>query len=238
MKVSIILPTYCERGNIGDLIDAIEAVSLPNPWETEIIVVDDNSPDGTSELVQKRQVQAPVHLRSFKRLDERGLATAIRFGIQQSTGDVIVVMDTDFNHEPQMIPQMVKLLEFYDMVIGSRFVVGGGMEDRRRYFYSLMYNLFVRMTLRLQIQDNLSGFFAIRRERLLALNQPKIFRGYGEYFIRLLFAAKKSGYHILEVPVFYVLRRHGESKSRFWSMVQDYTGCVLSILLTNPDLRL
>jgi dolichol-phosphate mannosyltransferase len=238
LKVSIILPTYCERGNIGDLIDAIEAVSLPNPWETEIIVVDDNSPDGTAELVQKRQTQAPVDIHCFIRTDERGLATAIRFGIQHCTGDVIVVMDTDFNHDPQMIPQMVKLLEFYDLVIGSRFVMGGGMEDRQRYFYSLVYNLFVRMTLRLQIQDNLSGFFAIRREKLLAMNQTKIFRGYGEYFIRLLFAARRSGYHMLEVPVFYILRRHGESKSRFWSMVRDYTGCVLSILLTNSDLRL
>jgi dolichol-phosphate mannosyltransferase len=238
LKVSIILPTYCERGNIGDLIDAIETVSLHNPWVTEIIVVDDNSPDGTAELVQQRQTHTPVNLHCFKRIQERGLATAIQFGIQQSAGDVIVVMDTDFNHDPHMIPQMVKLLEFYDMVVGSRFVMGGGMEDRQRYFYSLLYNLFVRMTLRLQIQDNLSGFFAVRREKLLALNQPKIFTGYGEYFIRLLFAARKSGYHMLEVPVFYVLRRHGESKSRFWLMVRDYTACVLSILLTNPDLRL
>jgi dolichol-phosphate mannosyltransferase len=238
LKVSIILPTYCERGNIGDLIDTIETVSLHNPWVTEIIVVDDNSPDGTAELVQQRQTHAPVNLHCFTRVNERGLATAIQFGIQRSAGDVIVVMDTDFNHDPHMIPQMVKLLEFYDMVIGSRFVMGGGMEDRQRYFYSLLYNLFVRMTLRLQIQDNLSGFFAIRREKLLALNQAKIFTGYGEYFIRMLYAARKSGYHMLEVPVFYVLRRHGESKSRFWLMVRDYTGCVLSILLTNPDLRL
>lgn len=229
MKVSVILPTYCERDNILDLITAIENVLLPLEWETEIFVVDDNSPDGTADAVLAYRPKAGLALRCHQRLHERGLATAIQFGLQHATGDVLVVMDTDFNHDPVMIPQMVKFLEYYDLVIGSRFVMGGGMEDRRRYYYSLAYNLFVRMVLRLQVQDNLSGFFAIRRDRLNILNQPEIFRGYGEYFIRLLFAARQSGYRMLEVPVFYILRRHGESKSRFFSMLRDYTGCVLSV---------
>ncbi len=229
MKVSIILPTYNERDNIGDLIDAIEAVLQPFDWEVEVVVVDDNSPDGTAELVQARPSRPGFTISCFKRLDERGLATAIKYGIKHSTGDIIVVMDTDFNHDPAMIPQMVKFLEYYDMVIGSRFVMGGGMEDRQRYYYSLFYNLFVRLALRLQVQDNLSGFFAIRRERLSQLKLGSVFRGYGEYFIRLLFAARQSGYRMLEVPVFYVLRRHGQSKSRFLAMLRDYTRCVLSV---------
>jgi dolichol-phosphate mannosyltransferase len=162
-------------------------------------------------------------------MQERGLATAIKFGILNSSGEVIVVMDTDFNHEPHMIPQMVKFLEYYDLVTGSRFVMGGGMEDRRRYYYSLYYNVFVRMLLRLQVQDNLSGFYAIRREKLMPLNLAGIFQGYGEYFIRLLYSARRRGYRMLEVPVFYILRRHGQSKSRFLSMLRDYTGCVLAL---------
>jgi dolichol-phosphate mannosyltransferase len=103
------------------------------------------------------------------------------------------------------------------------------MEDRQRYYNSLFYNLFVRMMLRLQVQDNLSGFFAIHRQKLLALDLDEIFRGYGEYFIRLLFIARGRGYRMLEVPVFYVLRRHGQSKSRFIAMLRDYTGCVFSL---------
>jgi dolichol-phosphate mannosyltransferase len=237
LKVSIILPTYNEHDNIGDLIDAIESVLQPFDWEVEVVVVDDNSPDGTAELVQARPSRPGFAICCFKRLDERGLATAIKYGIKQSTGDIIVVMDTDFNHEPAMIPQMVKFLEYYDMVIGSRFVMGGGMEDRQRYYYSLFYNLFVRLFLRLQVQDNLSGFFAIRRERLSQLKLGSVFRGYGEYFIRLLFAARQSGYRMLEVPVFYVLRRHGQSKSRFLAMLRDYTRCVLSMWFQGVVLR-
>jgi len=241
VKVSVILPTYCERDNIIDLLTAIDQVLSKEPWMTEILVVDDNSPDGTAQVVdtylQKRTDTAlaeqanpgPVEVKSFLRTDARGLATAIKYGIFQSTGEIVVVMDTDFNHDPAMLPQMIKFLEFYDLVIGSRFVMGGGMEDRRRYYYSQFYNLFVRMLLRLQVQDNLSGFFAIRKDQLLALDLDKIYQGYGEYFIRLLFSAWQRKYRMLEVPVFYILRRHGQSKSRFLSMLKDYTVCVLSL---------
>jgi dolichol-phosphate mannosyltransferase len=230
MRVSIVLPTFRERDNIVDLIDAIEA-SLQG-LEVEVIVVDDNSPDGTADVVRARmqqRVTPPVRL--FVRTQERGLATAIKFGLRQATGDVVVVMDTDFNHDPKMIPQMVKFLEYYDLIIGSRFVMGGGMEDRFRYFYSFLYNFFVRLVLGTQVQDNLSGFFAMSRGKLMSLDLDRIFRGYGEYFIRLLFVAWRKGYRLLEVPVFYVLRRHGTSKSQFFKMLRDYTRCVLSLRL-------
>jgi len=230
MKVSVILPTYRERDNIVDLIDAIEA-TLPG-LETDIIVVDDSSPDGTADAVRARMQQHPISpIRLFVRTQERGLATAIKFGLRQATGDVVVVMDTDFNHDPRMIPQMVKFLEYYDLIIGSRFVMGGGMEDQARYNSSFLYNLFVRLMLRTQVQDNLSGFFAMSRDKLMSLDLDRIFRGYGEYFIRLLFVAWRKGYRLLEVPVFYILRRHGTSKSQFFKMVRDYTRCVLSLRL-------
>lgn len=235
MKVSVILPTYNERKNIGDLIDAIQNILLQEEWEAELIVVDDNSPDKTSEVVLEYQeilaskAIPELEVKCLVRVDERGLATAIKHGIQKSTGNIIIVMDTDFNHDPAMIPQMVKFLEFYDLLIGSRFVMGGGMEDRGRYYSSMAYNMFVRLLLRLQVQDNLSGFLAIRREKLMTLDLDYIFRGYGEYFIRLLYVAHKKDYHMLEVPVYYILRRHGQSKSRFFHMLKDYTSCVLSL---------
>ena len=148
-------------------------------------------------------------------------------------GKTLVVMDTDFNHDPAMIPQMVDLLRYYDLVIGSRFVMRGGMEDRLRYHFSQLYNVFIRALFQTQIQDNLSGFFAVRRDRLFSLAPlfPGIFYGYGDYFIRLLLVAWRSDWKILEVPVFYILRRHGTSKTGFWSVFKKYTAAVLRLRL-------
>ncbi|NCP16540.1 glycosyltransferase, partial [bacterium] len=104
MDISVILPTYCERDNIANLISAIETSLLPLGREIEILVVDDNSPDGTAEVIRAHPARPGVQVRCFVRTQERGLATAIRYGIQQSSGDRIVVMDTDFNHSPTNIP--------------------------------------------------------------------------------------------------------------------------------------
>lgn len=231
MCISIVLPTYNERNNIVDLIDAIEAQVAPLMSNVQIIIVDDNSPDGTAEAVRQRAQQDGSNIELHVRTDERGLATAIKQGLLCCHGDIVVVMDTDFNHDPAMIPQMVEMLKYYDIVIGSRFVMGGGMEEELRYKFSFLYNLFVRVTIRTQIQDNLSGFFAMRRDKLMAMDMDRIFRGYGEYFIRLLHLAWRRNYKMLEVPVFYMLRRHGQSKSRFLLMLRDYTRCVLDLWL-------
>lgn len=230
MKASIILPTYNERENICDLIESLEDSLAPMGCAAEIIVVDDNSPDGTAQMVQEFQKQARVDVVCLVRTQERGLATAIRYGIEHCTGDRILVMDTDFNHDPGLIPQMIALLDEWDLVIGSRFVKNGGMEDRRRNLYSWAYNVFIRVMLFSPVHDNLSGFFSMRREKLFALNFQPIFLGYGEYFIRLIYAARKKGCRILEIPVFYKLRQHGDSKSQFGSMIHDYTLCVFSLL--------
>jgi hypothetical protein len=112
---------------------------------------------------------AHATVRLVVRTQDKGLANSIRDGLILAQGRTLVVMDTDFNHDPAMIPQMVDLLRYYDLVIGSRFVMRGGMEDRLRYHFSQLYNVFIRALFQTQIQDNLSGYFAIRRERLYAL---------------------------------------------------------------------
>lgn len=230
--VSIVLPTYNERENICDLIDAIDQALQPSGLAWEVLVVDDSSPDGTADAVRQRYGPAgPVKL--HVRSSDKGLAKSIRYGLEQAAGRTLVVMDTDFNHDPALIPQMVDLLRYYELVIGSRFVMRGGMEDTARYRMSLLYNVFIRSLFHTQIQDNLSGFFAVRRETLFQL-QPKfdrIFYGYGDYFIRLLLLAWRSNWKILEVPVFYILRRHGESKTGFWDIFRDYTLAVLKLRL-------
>jgi dolichol-phosphate mannosyltransferase len=240
IDVSVVLPTYNERDNICDLIDAIRRELTPAGYRYEVVVVDDNSPDQTAEVVRLRynvdeagngSLPGDDHatVRLFVRTKDKGLANSIRDGLLLAQGRTLVVMDTDFNHDPAIIPQMVDLLRYYDLVIGSRFVMRGGMEDRLRYHFSQLYNVFIRALFQTQIQDNLSGYFAIRRERLYALAPlfPAIFYGYGDYFIRLLLAAWRQGWKILEVPVFYILRRHGDSKTGFWSIFQQYTAAVL-----------
>ena len=230
MTVSVILPTYNESKNILPLIEAIEDYFDRDGVAYELVVVDDNSPDGTARVVEERMAQ-DARIKLFVRTEEKGLGTAIKHGIRNSTGEIVAVMDTDFNHDPKMLPQMTKFLEYYDLVIGSRFVMGGGMEDNQRYYYSFLYNMLVRVVLRTQVQDNLSGFFAMRRDKLERMDLDRIFEGYGEWFIRLLFLAWREGYNMLEVPVFYILRRHGQSKSRFLRMIYSYTRTVLELRL-------
>ncbi len=242
VDVSVVLPTFNERDNICDLIDAICRELQPAGYRFEIMVVDDSSPDGTAEVVRGRydlgdSTGGPIPnypagtLRLFVRTVDKGLAASIRDGLLLAQGQTLVVMDTDFNHDPAMIPQMVDLLRHYDLVIGSRFVMRGGMEDRQRYHFSQLYNVFIRVLFHIQIQDNLSGFFAVRRDRLFSLASlfPRIFYGYGDYFIRLLLVAWRSDWKILEVPVFYILRRHGTSKTGFWSVFKKYTAAVLRV---------
>lgn len=228
MDVSVILPTYNERKNIVVLCEAIEEKLGAAGISYELIVVDDNSPDGTANAVRERFMD-DARVQVVVRTTGRGLASAILHGIRMAQGDRVAVMDTDFNHDPALLPQMVKFLEYYDIIIGSRFTMGGGMEAHWRYIGSFWFNFIARMLLRTQIQDNLSGFFTMRREKLLAMDLERIFRGYGEYFMHLLFLAWKQKYSMLEVPAFYILRRHGQSKSRLVKMFFDYFLAVVRV---------
>ena len=229
--VSIILPTYNERDNVVELIQAIHRAMRGAELATEVIVVDDDSPDGTAEAVQQRfRGQEPV--RVIRRVGERGLATAILRGLREAHGDVVVIMDTDFNHDPRRIPMLVRYLEDFDIVVGSRFVAGGGMEGPAfRYWGSYLFNAFIKLVLGVRTNDNLSGFFATRRRFLEDFPLESIFRGYGDYFIRLLYAAKDRGCSILEIPVVYAERPSGQSKTRFLRHTLQYTWTVLAIRL-------
>jgi dolichol-phosphate mannosyltransferase len=230
MKTSIILPTYNEKDNIVELIQAIFAALAGDSLDFEVVVVDDNSPDGTADSV-RRNFDGDGRVKLFVRTGERGLASAIRYGIDHSAGDILVFMDTDFNHDPAIIPQMIKFLEYYDIIIGSRFVMAGGMEDRFRQFSSQIYNYAIRLLFGTPVHDNLSGFFSIYRDKLVSMDLDQIYYGYGDYFIRLLMVAHKRGYNMLEIPVFYRLRLHGHSKTQFLSIFSQYSRALLVLRL-------
>lgn len=222
MHASLILPTYNEKGNIILLISEIIVALDSEKIDFEIIVVDDNSPDGTAQAV-KDNFAGNDRVKLFIRMEERGLATALLFGIRKATGDTIVLMDTDFNHDPRTLPQLIEFQKYYDIVIGSRFVLGGGMEDRLRYYLSSIYTIWLGFFLGIHIKDKLSGFFSIKKEKLDELDIDSIFHGYGDFFIRLLLKAQKYQYRMLEVPTFYQLRPAGESKTDFISIFIKYT---------------
>ncbi|NQW45824.1 MAG: glycosyltransferase family 2 protein, partial [Deltaproteobacteria bacterium] len=168
ISVSVILPTYNEAKNIIPLIEAILEVA-PQDQEVEIIVVDDNSPDGTHQIVRNRY-GSQKSVRCLLRTKNRGFANSIREGIDAASGEVVVVMDSDFTHEPKEIPKMLHIEKTFDLVTGSRFCAGGNMQDKAHYLTSFCFNLFLRIILKTQIQDNLGGFFCIQKK------SSKIFR--------------------------------------------------------------
>jgi len=228
ITASVILPTYNEAGNIIKLIDTIRKILDEKRVQYEVIVVDDNSPDETGLLVQKYYVKQP-NIRCVVRKKERGLATAIRRGIEQSVGDIIIVMDTDFNHDPHVLPKLLTQAKKYDVVVGSRFIKGGGMSNKVREKLSMLFNIWVGFSLGVPVHDYLSGFFAMKQDKLAQIPYDKVFWGYGDYFIRLLYLSKVRGFTFAEVPSFYKNREYGESKSKFVEMFRDYTATAIAL---------
>lgn len=229
MKVSVILPTFNEVGNIVNLVREI-LKNMPEKWVPEIIVVDDNSPDGTYEKV-KIAFKSDRRIVPILRVKDKGFAKSIREGIDCATGDQIMVMDTDFTHDPTEIPKMLHVSLVYDLVSGSRFCPGGNMGSKRHYIASLLFNWIIRVILRTQIQDNLGGFFTLPKSELKKLPLDKIFYGYGEYYFRLLHYAQRAKLSIVETPSYYHDRHSGSSKSNFLSMLFIYSRALIKLRL-------
>lgn len=228
IRASIILPTYNESGNIVELVEVIRKELSRKRISGELIIVDDDSPDKTGLLAQKYFLKVP-EVRVLIRKKERGLATAIREGLEKAVGEVVVVMDTDFNHEPRLVPRLIEKCKNYDFVVGSRFIKGGGMANKHREKLSYLFNVLIRIILGSPVHDNLSGFFAFKRTNLEKLNFDKIFYGYGDYFIRLIYLAKLQGNKFAELPSFYKDREYGVSKSQFIDMFKEYFASTLSL---------
>lgn len=219
-KTSVILPAYNESANIVPLVSEIKRALAGRP--KEILVVDDNSPDGTAELVRARFADDP-EVRVIVRLRDRGFANSIREGLEQATGEHLVVMDSDFNHPPDSLPFMLESLAYYDAVFASRFLYGGLMVPRSRHLCSWLFNLFVRFATGGDITDNLYGYFAIRRAALERCDFDAVFYGYGEYCIRLLYALQHDRASILQFPSVIGRRRGGTGNSAFVKTLRLYT---------------
>lgn len=227
--VSVILPTFQERDNIVPLVDQLRQEFKRIDARYEILVVDDKSPDGTA-MAARSAFADDRGVVVIERSSDPGLALSIREGIEKSHGAVVLVMDTDFNHQPKDAVLISEVAKLVDLGIGSRFIFGGGMPNRPRYFLSYLYNIFMRISLGTRMDDNLSGLFAIRRTALLKLDFDKIFWGYGDYFFRLLLLSQRAGLTHVQVPVFYGERAAGGSKTRFMSIFMRYTREVVRLM--------
>ena len=231
MDLSIILPTYNEKNNINVLIKKILEV-LKNVENKEVIVIDDNSPDGTY-LYCKEEFEKNNQIKLILRQNNRGLANSIGEGIKASKGKNIIVMDTDLSHDPKLIPQMINLNKNYDIVSCSRYCEGGSMGNKLHYYCSFSYNLLLNFILKTQTKDNTGGYFCIKKNTLDLLPFEKIFYGYGEYFFRLLYFSKKKNKSIIEIPTIYNLRTYGKSKSNFSLLLFKYFFSAIKLRFTS-----
>lgn len=210
MPISIVLPTFNERDNIGPLIKrTLKALA---DYELEIVVVDDDSPDGTwQEVAQIAEADARVRL--IHRRAESGLTSAIWRGIREARGDWVGWMDCDLSMPPEAWPRLAQALENgADMVIGSRYVPGGAdvAHSFTGRFLSRVINLTASILLDWEIKDYTSGFILARRE---VFKHVALRGDYGEYCIDMLYRAKKARFNLQEVPYICVPRERGESKT-------------------------
>jgi len=208
VNVTVILPTYNERDNIPLLIEGIAANVKPTP---EILVVDDDSPDGTWQVAESLALTYPT-IRLIRRMDERGLTSAVQRGIAEARGDVVVWMDTDLSMPPDKIPELLAFLPECDLVVGSRYIKGGrdiGHSFAARVF-SRTINFFARLFLGFALTDYTSGFVAAKKE---IFDRITLRGDYGEYCIDLLHRARVMGYRLKEVPYDCVERHAGKSKT-------------------------
>jgi len=210
MKVSIVLPTYNERENISRLIPLIDSVLRDAGVDYEVIVVDDNSPDGTAEEALKLSGKYPVKV--IKRPGKLGLSSAIYEGISHAVGDYVVIMDADLQHPPEYIPALIRRLRDCDLVVGSRYVPGGKVDGfpllRRIVSWGsiILAHMVVPGTRR--VRDAVSGFFAARKS---VLSRWRLIEPYG-YKVLVEILGEIRDIKVCEEPIVFKSREKGSSK--------------------------
>ena len=208
----VILPCYNERDNIERLIEEISA--LQDGFD--ILVIDDNSPDGTGELVDGL-LDRYEHLRVIHRTGKLGLGTAYLEGYRYALDhgyDLAITMDADCSHQPKYLPGLRDLSAEADVVIGSRYVEGGGATGwpLRRWIVSGFANYLAHKVLGLSTRDCTAGFRCYRREALLTIQPESIQSGGYSFLIEMLYRAEKLGLIVREMPIIFVDRVAGRSK--------------------------
>ena len=215
LDLSVILPTYNESLTIEKMLDAI-VTAIPHRINTEVLVIDDDSPDGTSEIVNSynQKSNGAISFRVHTRKNKRGLSSAVIDGIDLAHAKFVLVMDSDFSHPPQMIPTMYDELvnNGLDIVVGSRYVEGGKYEEwpLTRKLISKIGNGLAGLLLGLDVKDSMTGLFALKKDLIKNLSFESI-----GYKILLEILVKTKGAKVKEVPFVCINRKEGSSKFSF-----------------------
>ncbi len=212
MKILAISPTYNEKKNIAELISRITLI----PVEMDLLIIDDNSPDGTADIV-KSYMAKNTHIFILEREKKLGLGTAYCEGFKWALDkgyDLIVQIDADLSHNPDDIPRMVEMSKSADLVIGSRYIDGVNVVNwpMRRLLLSYGANLYAQIFIRFPIKDSTGGFKCFKRDVLESIDLSKIYSEGYSFQIEMNFLTWIKGFKVLEIPIVFTDRTVGESK--------------------------
>lgn len=215
MKITMVIPTYNESENLPKLVHDVLALPLE---DIHVLIVDDNSPDGTGDVAEKLRVQYNDRVHCLHRAGKLGLGSAYREGFKKAIeegADYIGQMDADFSHPIDKIPLMVKELEHADLVIGSRYVKGGSLDENwpfYRKWLSGFGNAYARVILNLPNRDVTGGFKLWKKETLQAMPMDTIKSNGYVFQVEMNYVASKMGFKIVEIPIYFQERTMGKSK--------------------------
>ena len=212
MNILAISPTYNEKKNIAELINRITLIST----EIDLLIIDDNSPDGTADIVKSYMVENK-HIFILEREKKLGLGTAYCEGFQWALDrgyDLIVQIDADLSHNPDDIPRMVEMSKSADLIIGSRYIDGVNVVNwpMRRLLLSYCANLYARIFIQFPIKDSTGGFKCFKRDVLESIDLSKIYSEGYSFQIEMNFLTWIKRFKILEIPIVFTDRTVGESK--------------------------
>lgn len=215
-SVLVVLPTYNEKENLPLMVEALFALNIPS---FQMLVVDDNSPDGTGELAEELQTQYDEQIHVLHREEKAGLGPAYIAGFKKALelgADIIIQMDADFSHQPKYLPQLLEKIQDTDLVIGSRFAPGGSVDEKWSFYRKLLSwwanRVYTPAILSLPVNDATGGFKAWRRETLLGMGIDRIQSNGYVFQVEMSFVAHKLGYKIAEIPIHFPDRQIGTSK--------------------------
>jgi dolichol-phosphate mannosyltransferase len=215
-KTVVIIPTYNEARNLPVLAAELWALMVP---DLSVLVVDDSSPDGTGEIAEELARRRPGELFAIHQPVKSGLGRAYIAGFKwalDQQADFVFQMDCDFSHSPQHILEMLQEIEHADLVVGSRYVAGGRVDEQwsfGRYLLSWWANVvYTRLILNLKVKDATSGFKCWRATALQSINLDAINSNGYSFQFELAYLAEKLGYRIVEIPIYFEDRRIGRSK--------------------------
>lgn len=217
MKTTIVIPTYNEAENLPKIVEAVLAL----PVDIDILVVDDNSPDGTGEIAEKLKTETNGKVQVMHRKGKLGLGSAYIQGFHQAIrngADFIGQMDADFSHPIEKLPEMLQTLNSCDFVLGSRYVKGGSLDEKWpawRKGLSGFGNFYARTILGMKIRDVTGGYRLWRKETLNAMPLERV-RSNGYIFqVEMGYVATRLGFKCKEIPIHFADRRWGVSKMSF-----------------------